>query len=240
MPKSSPLVARVPPSAARYSAALAAYAGTPPQAVRAALETDMDATRARMERHATALKSAAERFKADGDVGTWRQSVAAWQNVQAAEVRASILSGYALGRGGMGRMTARDFGLCGAPLKTAYTALNVRAKAAFSDPDYVLTGGFVTHAGMYANEALIVFEKVREREEIAAGRTVEINVLQPGAEHCKPSKGKESCAEQTAKGPVPAGTLVKQFQTACGWGCRCLRLRFESEAAAQSYLNGAS
>ncbi len=239
---------RVPYSSLTYSVPAARYRHSngrfmSPESVRAVIEQDLDAAKDRMRANAARLVPIAQKYQ-DGDISqaSYLEAVKAWRDGQASEIKAVILGDTAAACGGFHAMNQAAYGRAGQLIKTVLRdSLNPFVAEVASNPA-IVTGtakgrmDFVERNGMYSNEGLYAFEAQSLAEDIRVGRIFSVNVLEPQAHHCEPSKTKESCPEQTAKGAVHYSQMVRVGKRVCGGKCRCHERRFYTKEAAESFL----
>lgn len=163
-------------------------------------------------------------------------SAESWRKNQRKEVDAAIYYGGATGAGGKDALSNGDYKRMAAQRREAYARIDAKYLKILSDPDYLQSEAFVSESASYSNEGVVAHEIAREVAETEAGYQFEYNEEDEGAEHCKPKNGKESCGQQTAKGIVKIGGLVRWGATACNNRCRCTRHRFKTKEAAEIAL----
>jgi hypothetical protein len=205
------------PDVARYRAPSGKFIGT--DSVRAVIESDLDATAKRMESHARAA--------AQGEM-----PLEDWRELQKREIRAIVVGNIAAAKGGIHNLTPADWGRAGQLIKDQYKYLRAKAEKAAANPEYLRSEAFVRESASYANAGLPAYEAQRLVEEEMAGLIWEYNELNDGAHHCTPEGVRESCKQQTDKGVVRSGSLVRFGFCVCGHWCRCKRYRFRSYDAA--------
>lgn len=83
-----------------------------------------------------------------------------------------------------------------------------------------LDGTLRRRAELYVLSARTTYHEVRLRVDQETGKTEERNLLS-GTEHCRDSKDRAGCQEQTDRGWVPIGTLVPIGQRTCLARCHC-------------------
>jgi hypothetical protein len=138
--------------------------------------------------------------------------VEAWQTQVSDLIRTLHVSAAALGAGGWNRMTPTVRGRVGQRLRFQYERLEDFAKGiadrSVSEPQALARGS------MYANAGYSSWQEEVRAQAIIAGKRQERNVL-GAAEHCS------QCVEETNKGWVKIGTLVKIGARICLSNCRC-------------------
>lgn len=171
-----------------------------------------------------AFVSAAQRAMADGlrRVYAGTMDLAAWQTSVEQMMRQIALAIAMAAAGGAGRVTpeqlkragdgllfplerlTRFVGQIGARVVTQAAAI----RRAMMYPSAIATGagGFDDIGGM-AHKAV--------------GFNQEINVLDPFADHCRPTEFTEGCVEVTAAGWQPIGSLPRPGERTCRFNCKC-------------------
>jgi hypothetical protein len=147
-------------------------------------------------------------------------SVQQWQASMETAVRDLHLGATMAGKGGIGAMTQRDWGLAGQRIQFHLRKLDGMARDV--EAGRISAGRVKARAEMYANAAVGVLENSR-REAATGVMTHERRVL-GSSEHCA------VCIEEAAKGWQPLGTLRRLMDSPCLSNCRCA-FRFKSEAA---------
>jgi len=157
-------------------------------------------------------------------VASGRLTVADWEARMRAEIKKEALRQYIAGRGGLDKMTAKDFGSIGGVIGEQYKYLN---KFAREIADGKLSEGQIRRRmEMYVNSTREAYERAAARAAKEAGEDEVRWVLDPGAEHCT---GDPGCTELAAlgwrkvaddpfKGHVPG-----DGKTPCKTSCRCHR-----------------
>lgn len=85
----------------------------------------------------------------------------------------------------------------------------------------------MSRSAMYSSGPWLLFSALREMHAIAVGMKFERNVLDSSVtDHCKtdahgPHAGIVGCTNETKRGIVPIGSLVKIGQRRCNFRCRC-------------------
>jgi hypothetical protein len=160
--------------------------------------------------------------------------VAAWRDEAAVLIRSAYVAAFALGVGGINRITSADLStIRGEPGTEALADSLVRlerfaALVADHDPALDTVAAIEARIALYVGPAYALFEAGRgaghRRATDASGMplfTLERSVLEPGAEHCHSTPTSEGCAEAAEAGWVPIGTLPQIGQRSCGPRCRC-------------------
>lgn len=119
--------------------------------------------------------------------------------------------------GGVNAVTPSDLGFIGSEIKKQYQFLRKFAQEIKSGKQK-LDGSLIARSALYTQSSRGIFEKVRERAGINAGRTEIRNVL-GSSDHCHGASN--GCIEQQARGWVPIGQLVPVGERLCMANCRC-------------------
>jgi hypothetical protein len=140
-------------------------------------------------------------------------SLAAWQQGMRVAIKDVHLYSAAVARGGWAQMTSEDFGYVGPRVRFHYGKLQAWAEQlqAGAAP---LDGRFTTRTELYllAGRGSFDDQDLRQQQEI--GMQYERNILH-AADHCF------GCLEQSDRGWVPIGQLVRPGQRECMSRCRC-------------------
>lgn len=226
----SPHVKRVPYSKLRFNATAQRYIGPDgkfikPAVVREIIDDDVDATKARMQATAAKLKPIAEAYRrGDIDEQAYLESVQAWRDETAKDIKALHLGNAAAGKGGFHTMEQSDFGRAGALIREQYKFLNDFAAEVAQNPG-IVTGDaegrmkFEDRVGAYAEAGRGTYARVRDQECRKVFKS-KYNKLEEGAHHCK---GPKSCPAMTEMGRVAVDDpdyVVEGFR-ACGPKCKC-------------------
>lgn len=182
-----------------------------PRTVRAIVDSDIDATKERMQQHARDLQAGAistEDFKA--------------RMMQ--EIKDLHLAEVAAARGGKERMRQSDYGRAGQRIRYHYEKLQGLIDDIEADPDFIhgVDGrmDFIQRVGMYASAGRNTFATTKDVEMNAAGFKFKSNRLEPTAHHCK---GERSCPAMTALGRVKINDprYIMEGDRVCGPECEC-------------------
>jgi hypothetical protein len=146
-----------------------------------------------------------------------------WQATNLNTLLLYTLAVWAVGRGGISQVTADDKQaiarhVAGQAVYQESFANDVFA-GRYTDPDPILR-----RAALYVADARQQHEAARRVSHMAAGFTVEANVLDSEAEHCAPDPrqpGVPDCPTLTRIGWAPIGTLPRPGQRLCRWNCKC-------------------
>jgi hypothetical protein len=135
-----------------------------------------------------------------------------WQEQMAGLLRPAAVAMFALGRGGIERITLDDIQTISETLEFQYVKLRefaVAVEGGFPDPRAV------TRARMYPASLALLFHQARRIGHETAGFTEERRVLTP-AEHCP------DCPPLAGLSWQPIGTLPDiGIGTRCQWNCKC-------------------
>lgn len=190
---------RYNPAAHRYIASNGRF--VPDSMVRAELDKALQASQKRMRTYSNKLR--------DG-----KMTVAEWQTGMMQEIKSTHLNSAALSKGGWGQMTQADYGRVGQQIRTQYDYLRNFANQIASG-EQRLDGVFLRRADMYFEAGRGTYHEFERREMAIRGFDEEANILEPTARHCN------GCLEQTARGWVPVGSLIRIGARACLTRCRC-------------------
>jgi hypothetical protein len=135
-----------------------------------------------------------------------------WYAGMKQEIKQVHLVNAAVAKGGWAQMTPTDFGRVGGVVKKQYTYLNNFAIQIQDGKQSV--NGIAFRADLYGKAGHSTYEATQQESAKDAGRTEEKNVLGK-ADHC------QDCLDETAKGFVPIGTLIKIGERLCTVACRC-------------------
>lgn len=126
--------------------------------------------------------------------------------------------------GGRSNMTVSDWGWLGSVIRRELTYLNGFANEIANRPAGTqLTQAFISRAKSYSASIYSTYEQMVRRRVLRDGQAAfEINILEPGAEHCA------GCIEATERGKVPVGELVAVGHRDCLMRCRC-RIQYLTE-----------
>jgi hypothetical protein len=128
------------------------------------------------------------------------------------------VSGAMAGAGGMANMTAVDYGRVGQRLRFEYRRL---AQFARDVKARKLTRDQVTaRVEMYVAGLNGTFEETRREKAIAAGFTLERNVLGKNENHCR-TGDRIGCPELSAQGWGPIGNMPAPGRRQCLSRCFC-------------------
>lgn len=189
--------------------------------VRAVIDNDIDATKARMQEYARSLQS--------GTITT-----EAFQDAMAQEIKDGHLCAMGMARGGSERMRKGDYGRAGQRIKFNYQALQGLMADIEADPEYIhgMAGrmDFVERVGMYSESIRNSYERARLTEMKQAGFGSMENELEPTAHHCD---GINSCIAMSALGRVPIGDVRFKMpgDRSCITRCRCNVNYYKSAAS---------
>lgn len=188
-------VRRVPYSSLRYNTKAARYIGThgrflSPRTVDQIIIGDLDAVRLRMQNAGQQLASQAAAYVQGAiDKQTYLESVIAWRNQMALQIKAMHMGNVAAGKGGFHNLTQSDFGRAGHLIKTQYKYLSDFAVEAAKDPLLVLSQSpgrmdFMTRNGLYADAGRATFFVFQHIAHVQAGFRKIKNEFDPGSKHC--------------------------------------------------------
>jgi hypothetical protein len=150
-------------------------------------------------------------------------SIPEWEAGMRDAILFELTAAMVLAKGGRDFVTQSDWGYVGSQAKKQYDYLGKFADEIAANPATWLTGNRLNaRADLYGQVGYTALEDDLQREKLKSGYTEEINVLDPGAEHCSDTKGRMGCEEVTAKGWQPIGTLPLIGDRACWQNCRCL------------------
>lgn len=182
-----------------------------PATVRAEVDKDIEASKARMQSLARQLQSGAI-------------TVTEFQDAITQEVKDLHLAEVAMARGGRDRMRPSDYGRAGQRIRFHYEALQGLIDDIESNPDYIhgVDGrmDFVERVGMYAEAGRGTFSRARDEEMKAAGFRSKGNKLDAGSQHCI---GDKSCIEMTKLGRVAIDDrrYLLEGHRRCITKCKC-------------------
>jgi hypothetical protein len=150
-----------------------------------------------------------------------------WRTQFRAILKDTHLYSAALASGGWDRLDPAALGRVGAILRSEYGYLEAWVDQIRGG--WLLDGRLKSRAGDYVQAARDTFENARGEHALMRGMDEEHNVIHP-AEHCE---GPDSCIEQSDRGWVPIGTLVRIGRRRCRRRCKCtMAYRQSSEVAA--------
>jgi hypothetical protein len=145
-------------------------------------------------------------------------TLANWQERMRQELKNLHVSGAMAGAGGMANMTAVDYGRVGQRLRFEYRRL---AQFARDVKARKLTRDQVTaRVEMYVAGLNGTFEETRREKAIAAGFTLERNVLGKNENHCR-TGDRIGCPELSAQGWGPIGNMPAPGRRQCLSRCFC-------------------
>lgn len=234
------------PGAARYAVrgGKGGYRFLSESKIREIVDDSIDVTALRMRKTGTALRKAAEAYKAGKiDQAAYQQAVQRWRDTMAADVKVEHTKKGAEAAGGFRNMGQANHGRVGGLLRVQYRYLENAATQFADNPDAVLgegkAVGIEDRSASYAEAARYTYERMVDINSGDAGYKWVFNVLEDSAHHCQ-AKGKQakhlSCPGQTALGVVrladpkrlpPGMRLCKGF-------CRCGSQRFKTKKAAMA------
>lgn len=162
------------------------------------------------------------------DLLAGRIPVGRWQAEMMALSKDALIAAAVVAKGGRERMTASDWGFVGRRLRDEYDyirrfALQLASGATPRD------GKAVTRAKMYGQQARVVYEQVRAREERHLGYDQERNALDAAAESC------DQCLTLSKLGWVGLGTLPPIGARTCLSNCRCTIERRIAAAVVEAF-----
>jgi hypothetical protein len=147
---------------------------------------------------------------------TEKINVATWEKAQAQALKQLEITSYALGRGGIGQMNQRDYGLIGARLRSQYTELRKFSEdiqAGKLTPAQIRARARMFHSGSRGG-----LEAGREESHNKAGFRWERR-RRTKTESCVP------CVEYEKRGWVPIGTLpTPTVACTCRFNCGCYKV----------------
>ncbi len=211
-------VVRVPYSALSYDKNVAKYRSANGRfvsydSVRNVIESDIENTKGRMRKIGAQLQA--------GEIG-----VAQFRDRVAVEVKSLHLAEHAAGRGGFHALTQSDFGSAGAAIREQYKYLDSWCVEMAAKPEMI--DGALSRLDLYCDAGLSTFESARLTSEREAGYLFEYNDDAADENVCV---GKNSCAEQSALGVVPIGTLSMPGKRKCKVKDRCKIRRSKEKPA---------
>lgn len=174
----------------------------PPAVVRSALDDAIDAS-------ARNVRAITQQLRL-GEV-----TLAEWQRLMMAEIKASQLAGVAAASGGFENMTQSRYGLAGRRIRDQYAALAKFAQA-LSDGTQKLDGTALRRAELYAKSARATYHDTETRELSSRGYDEEASVL-GDADHCG------TCVSEAERGFVPLGQMIPIGARDCLGNCKCRR-----------------
>lgn len=190
---------RYNPAAHRYIASNGRF--VPDSMVRAELDKALQTSQKNMRELSQSLRAG-------------KTTLADWQTGMMAEIKAVHTNSAALSKGGWGQMTQADYGRVGQQIRTQYDYLRNFANQIASG-EQRLDGVFLRRADMYFEAGRGTYHEFERREMSIRGFDEEANILEPTARHCN------GCLEQTARGWVPVGSLIRIGSRDCLTRCRC-------------------
>ena len=151
------------------------------------------------------------------DLRAGRINDAEWALRSIAEIKNGHRAVAMIGMGGKANMTNSDWGFVGSIIRRELNYFNGFANALDNRPASAqLTDAFVSRAKSYAASIYATHEQMVRRRVLRDQTAAwELNVLEPGAEHC------EGCLEETSRGKVALGELIPVGFRTCGSRCRC-------------------
>jgi len=145
-----------------------------------------------------------------------------WQSGMKDLILDELTNAMILAKNGRDNITQADWGFVGSQAKKQYQYLDKFAAEIAANPTAWLTGNRLqARVSLYQQLGYAALEEDVQREKVKAGFTEEINVLDPGAEHCTTHGDRPGCKEITDKGWQPIGTLPKVGERACYTNDRC-------------------
>lgn len=159
-------------------------------------------------------------------------SLRSWQRGMAEEVRAVHLAEAALAAGGFPRMGPAEYGRVGGQVRSELAFLR-RFAADVAAGRQRLDGTLLRRAEQYVLAGRNTYDRARRAEAARLGYDEERNVLHAREScHSDPASGRPGCAELTALGWVPVGTLAPIGARRCLRHCRCeIQFRRSSDGA---------
>lgn len=142
-----------------------------------------------------------------------RLSLAEWQAAMARQIKLLHTAQAVAARGGWGSLTQTDWGYISGVLDTQLRYLE-RFALQIEAGEQPLTTGIISRAMQYARMSRATYEWLTGVTAREAGQDVEWNILGE-ADHC------DDCLEQSARGPVPVGSLVPVGARQCLANCAC-------------------
>lgn len=149
-------------------------------------------------------------------------SLAEWQAGAMRTIKLAHVATATIAHGGQARMTFGHYGSVGQDIRSHYQFLRGFAEQIASG-EQPLTDGLIARARQYGQASRVTFERAYGQDQQRRGFQSCRNIL-GAAEHCA------QCREQTARGWVPAGSLVPIGSRTCRGNCRC-RIAYSREAA---------
>lgn len=158
-----------------------------------------------------------------------KNGLAAWELKTAEKLKQGHIQSWALGRGGVDRLTSRDYGLIGARVKEQYIYLRRFAQSIRSGE--LTEAQILARVELYA-EALYPTQQAAQTEgHKQNGFDWERNILSPG-ENCV------GCQAESSKGWQPIGSGVPIGSRNCLVRCRChWEYNHGTEKPTESILN---
>jgi len=158
------------------------------------------------------------------DLAADRLTVGQWEAQMRAEIKAEMIRQYIVGRGGLDKMTARDWGSIGGMCKEQFSYLSKFSREIAAGN--LTEGQIARRMAMYINSCREAYERAQER----AAKEAELDevrwVMDPEAEHCT---GDPGCTELAALGWQKVvddpfgGRVCGDGKTPCKTACRCHR-----------------
>lgn len=166
-------------------------------------------------------------------------TVDAWLTAMRTEIKNLYLTQYVIARGGLGQMTAADWGRLGSMLKDQYAYLDGFA-------DYIAKNNpsaayIAARSRLYVNAAREAFERARSINAVLRGAD-EVSWNMTPAEHC------ESCVKRDGMGwqpigprggfPAPEGeSFPADGSTICKTNCKCY-LSYRNSKTGEEWSEG--
>lgn len=182
-----------------------------PSSVRAIIDTDIEATKGRMQSLARELQRGA--ITSDE-----------FQSGMIEEIKSLHLAEVATARGGAERMRQSDYGRAGQKIRQEYSALAGLMNDIEGDPDFIhgVAGrmDFMERVGMYAESGRGTYAAAKDSEMRAANFKTKWNKLDAASQHCT---GERSCIAMTNLGKVAIDDprYILEGQRKCNVRCQC-------------------
>lgn len=145
---------------------------------------------------------------------TGQIDTAAWITESQRVIKDSQIASALAAYGGRQQMTPQTWGATGAEIKRQYLYLNRMADDVLSGRQ-PMNGRLDARARQYGQSARATYENSRRRVANAAP------ALYFERNHLHASESCDQCRSQSARGPVPIGSLVPVGQRSCRSSCRC-------------------
>ena len=142
-----------------------------------------------------------------------------WERAMREELKHLHIYSATMAKGGTMQLSQADYGRIGRELRDQYEYLRQFADDIASGKQ-AIDGRLAARAKLYAQSGRVSYHATERAEMQVRGYDLEENVL-AAAEHCS------GCLAETARGPVPIGSLVPIGQRPCRTNDRC-RIRYSN------------